>query len=634
MIQKSHCDICKKNLIALSEYILGDEKYVSYKCGHTLVYKLDGKAPLVLTNVKGDKHARDYQVNGIDFIANGAPGNENGFNCILGDQMRIGKTPQFLMALRSKIESERSKGNEDFKCLIILRATNARQWLREYKDWVSTLPLGVYLIEGSKNWIPPGFGCYIISMDTFSADGTCKNCGHALNRHDDITDRCSKGQRTNNHCPCRNPQSAGDSMTDRLLGFGFKVCAVDEAHAFKNTSSKRAKALGAFLKQINQSEITHEVPFHCMLCKHEWTERVTVNVNTMSSDGPIQSVSKTSHCPSCLAVVSQKAAAHVKVTRNCGVVFLTGTAIKNRADELFIPLNIVAPEHFPSLESYRRNWLVQNDKGQWARVNPRRYDQFKSVIAPFYLRREKEDVYKDLPALNRIFTVIEISDGRLKDAYNKVLDRLESKMTMTNFSYFDSIGDLMILRQICGLAKVKFTVDYVETMIYDSDKAKLAIGVHHHSVRDNLKYELSQWGVVKLDGEDNAERKDYLAHKYFEHSPERVMILGMMAAKEGLELLYIPKALVLEREFTAADEEQFEFRFFNPDLELLKQRGYENKRTEIEYIVAKGTIDEFFYDIVEEKRKIFGETLGTNWNLNEDKGSFKNLMERTVSGRL
>lgn len=621
MIVKTSCDICHKNLIALNEYILGDEKFVSYKCGHTLVYKLDGKRTLKLSNVNGTKTARNYQIDGVDFIANGRPGNENGFNCILGDQMRIGKTPQSLMALAS--------AKDKTPVLIVLRATNARQWLREYKDWVSSLPLGVYMIEGSKNWIPPGFDAYIISMDTFSNDGTCKNCGHAMNRHDDL-DMCGHGKKTN-RCPCRKPESNGDSMTDRLLEFGFKVCIVDEAHAFKNTSSKRAKALGSFLREINQSEITHEVPFHCMLCKHEWVERVTINVNTMHSGGPIQSVSKTSNCPSCLAVVSQKAAAHVKVTRNCGVVFLTGTAIKNRADELFIPLNIVAPEKFPSLENYRRTWLEQNEKGQWARVRESRYNDFKKAIAPFYLRREKEDVYTDLPVLNRMYTVITIDDSRLKDAYNQVLDRIESR---NDFSFFNNIGDLMILRRICGLAKVKWTADYVETMIYDSDKAKVAIGVHHHSVRDNLSYELSQFGVCKLDGQDSPEHKDYIAHKYFEHSPERVLILGMMAAKEGLELLYIPKALVLEREFTAADEEQFEFRFYNPDLALLAQRGYPNKRTEIEYILADKTVDKFFHDMVEEKRAIFGETLGTQWSIDSDTQSFKQLIEQTVNQRL
>lgn len=630
MVNKTFCDYCKKPLVFVSEKLMPNQKWVTYTCGHTLVYEVDpAKIQLSLENVNHTKKARYYQIEGVDFIVNGAPGNEGGFNCILGDQMRIGKTPQFLMAIASAMKKDKT-----FTCLIVLRATNARQWLREYKDWVSILPLGVYLIEGSKNWIPPGFSAYIISMDTFSNEGTCKNCGHGMNRHDEMTERCSHNKRKTGkeQCGCCQPESKNDAMTDRLLELNFNVVGVDEAHAFKNTVSKRAKALSAFLKTINRQDVVKDLQIHCVKCDHKWVEKVEIKINVGESE---QKLKKYSTCPQCNNTVYTQQMAHIKAIRKCGVVFLSGTAIKNRADELFIPLNIVAPEKFPSLDNYRRMWLTQDDKGKWSRVAPARFDAFKAAIAPFYLRREKEDVYTDLPKMNRMFTVIDITDERLKTAYNKVLDHMEEQMaSRSNYSFFDSIGDLMILRQICGLAKVKYAADYVDLMFEDSDKSKVAIGVHHHSVRDALKHELASFGVVKLDGDDGPEEKDRLAHKYFEHSPERVMILGMMAAKEGLELLYIPKALVLEREFTAADEEQFEYRFYNPDLDLLAKRGYPNKITEVEYIIAKNTVDEFFYEIVEEKRAIFGETLGTNWDISSDAGSFKSLLERSVSQRL
>ena len=87
----------------------------------------------------------------------------------------------------------------------------------------------------------------------------------------------------------------------------------------------------------------------------------------------------------------------------------------------------------------------------------------------------------------------------------------------------------------------------------------------------------------------------------------------------------------MEREWSSADEEQFEFRFYNPDPDYLKARGLENKVTNVEYVIAKGTIDEFFYDIVEEKRRIFGETIGTNWSLGDDPTTFKELIERTLA---
>lgn len=593
-----NCPICGKTLELESESRLGDEIIKAYKCGHgfsdQILAAMDPNK-LIFESIDGKKKARNYQEAGVEFLLGCGDfesyGEKRGQCAILADQMRIGKTPQSLIATKNLIEQAREKG-ESFPVLVLCRAANIYQWIREVWTWIDNKPDAVWLIQGTKSWVPPGFQVYVCSMDTFSRKG----------------------------------------MSDSLLEFGFKLVIADEAHSFKNTDSQRSQSLTAFLKNIERSTLEQDWDFQCPFCKERWTEKVTINVNTLEAD---KKTTKTSHCPKCFSVCSQSAATHVKVTRNCSIFLLTGTPIKNRADEYFVPLNLVAPERFPSLQNFRRRWLVQDAKGKFSRVAPYAYDAFMKEIAPYVLRREKEDVYKDIPKLNRIFTPIEISDQRLKDAYNKVLDRIETKLTNEgNFNYFTSIGELQILRQICGMAKVNFTADYVETFLMDSDKQKLAIGVHHHSVRDAMRLQLANFGVYYLDGTHSPSEKDRIAHRYFEKAPEQILVLGMMAAKEGIELVYVDTAIVMEREWSSADEEQFEYRFYNPDLGYLKSRGLENKVTNIEYIIAKGTIDEFFYDLVEEKRSIFGETLSKNWDVTSDSTSFKELMERTVAGRL
>lgn len=586
------CPHCNKTLELNYELKLNETQiFKSYKCGHSFTEELNAKHDnLSLTSIDGTKKARNYQVDGVDFIVNGHKDpelnliNPNGFNCLIGDQQRLGKTPQAEMALASVIDDPTK-----FPVLIIVKAINMQQWIRESRTWFSADDLGIFPIVGTKAVIPKGFKCYIISRDTFSRDG----------------------------------------MVDRLLEFGFKICIADEVHGFKNTASKRSQALVAFLKEINKSELTQEIPFVCMMCKNVWNETVTISIQTDTSK-ETKRVSKTSHCPKCYSLQSQSAAAHITVKRNCGIIMLSGTSIKNRASEYFVPLNIMAPDKFPSPEGFKRNWLSYDGK----RILPYRLEEFKKAIAPFVLRREKEDVYKDLPPLNRMFTVIEMTDERLIEAYNKKLDEMEEKMARTNFTYFDNIGDLMILRQIAGVAKVPFCSDYVETCIYDMDKPKIAIGAHHHTVTDSLSYRLKEFGVVKIDGRTPNMEKDRLAHNYFERSPEACLVLGMSAVQEGTELFYISKCVVLERQFTSADEEQFEYRFYNPDLGFLESKGYPNKVTEIEYIIAKKTIDEWWYNMIEEKRLIFGETISNHWDVRADKGSFKKLLEETVSNRL
>jgi len=599
------CPLCHKPLELLEDYPIGNgETMCVYKCGHAFSssqiseQEVQESTKLIYSSLDNAKTARPYQEEGVTFILGRerfqAYGEKRGYSCILADQMRLGKTPQGLLVVRNLFEEERLLNSEDhdFFVLILVRSANVYQWVRECHTWVDNMPDSVWVIKGSKSWIPEGFKIYICSMDTFSRAG----------------------------------------MSDTLLAFGFKLVIADEAHSFKNPDSNRSQALTRFLKTIEESTTLQTLKFTCPFDKTEWEETITINVSTIEET---KRVSKSSRCPHCDGQVAMAAVVKLEIKRNCSVILLTGTPIKNRAEEYFVPLNLVAPDRFPSLQNFRRKWLIQDSAGRWSRVSPLAWDAFQKEIAPFVLRREKEDVYKDIPQLNRIFTPIEISDQRLKDAYNKVLDRIEVKLTNeSNFTYFSSLGELQILRQICGMAKVPWTSDYAETFLMDSSKQKLAIGVHHHAVRDAMALQLANLGVCKLDGEDSSQRKDYIAHKYFETAPEQLLLLGMMAAKEGLELVYIDTALVLEREWSSADEEQFEYRFYNPDQGYLTGRGLANKVTNIEYIVAKGTIDEFFYDLVEEKRRIFGETLSKNWDLTQDPATFKQLMERTVSQRL
>ncbi len=568
------CPIDGKPLVLLTTDTIDSERVKTYKCGHAFASPIPkGLDPesLLYDSVDRIKHAREYQKEGIQFIIN------SGFNCVIGDQMRLGKTPQALLALKNAIV-------ERTPCLTLVRAANTWQWVRENRTWVSDDPLSTFPIEGTKSFIPHGFMNYIVSMDTFSRKG----------------------------------------MMERLREFGFKLVIVDEAHSFKNSSSNRSQALIAFLKDINRTELVHEIPFTCMTCREEWLE--TVIVKTEMGDNT-RRVHKTSYCPKCNSQQSQSAAAHIKTQRTCGCIMLTGTPIKNRADEYFVPLNIVDPTGFPSLERFRRNWLMQDHSGKWSRVNPYAMDQFQKTIAPYVLRREKEDVYTDLPTINRMFTIVEMDDKILKKAYNAVLDRMEREVAQRgSYKFFDNIGDLMILRQICGISKVKWTADYIEASLLDNTK-KIAIGIHHHTVRDALANNLAVFGCTKLSGEDSAEKKDSIMTS-FESSPERTLVINMLAGGVGMDFHYIDDVLILERQWSSADEEQFEFRFYNPD------KSIKDRPTNIEYIIAKGTIDEWFYDLVESKRRIFGETLASQWSLQADSGSFKELMEKTLSHRL
>ena len=308
------------------------------------------------------------------------------------------------------------------------------------------------------------------------------------------------------------------------------------------------------------------------------------------------------------------------------VLFLSGTPIMNRAEEYFVPLNILRPDIFTSLKKFRRDWLEQNSEGKWNRINRWRLDEFRELLAKFVIRREKNQVLKNLPPFRRTFSTINIEDQVLKDLYNKELEKLqEIADEKENYTFFDVEASLMTLRRITGMGKIPFVAEYVDMFFEENATEKLAIGVHHKAVRDDLFYRLQKKGFnpLKFSGEDSDERKNWVIQE--SKKPERrVIIINILAGGTGLNLQHINNALIVERQWNAATEEQFEGRF-NRDGQTLP--------VDVEYMISNWPCDKYFSEMVENKRRICGETLD-GWNFTTDTNAIHDLVENTLRGKV
>ena len=86
------------------------------------------------------------------------------------------------------------------------------------------------------------------------------------------------------------------------------------------------------------------------------------------------------------------------------------------------------------------------------------------------------------------------------------------------------------------------------------------------------------------------------------------MIASTLAAGEGLNLQFCSDAVILERQWNPANEQQVEGRF---------HRFGQLNNVSITYMLASGTIDEYFTELVEIKRAIVAATLDNKeiaWN--------------------
>lgn len=607
---KQNCTICGKTLDLLSENSLLGGKLRNYKCGHSFYERgtngngyhdlelVPATEEIDFTSLNGSKEAYTFQKEGYEFCRNA------NWNCIIADPMGLGKTIQGLLVARN---AKKKDGSLLFKTILgIVKPNTIYQWYEESKEWFDGGLWSTFMIQGTKGFVPPGFRLYLLSMDTLSRKGVLETCKNL------------------------NPD----------------LVIVDECHSFKNTDSNRSQALVAFLQGVSQTEIERDITLTCNLCHKSaelhgtelakpdgfngtWQEKAKIFLNIQNRQSGTVSYRHQSKCPRCQSriVVYQDRMSLDDTERQArGLIMLSGTPIKNRADEYFVPLNLIRPDIFTSQASFRREWLLKSDNGKYERIKPWRLDDFRELTKNFIIRRDKNAVLS-LPPFRRTFETIQIEDERIKVQYNQALKELrKTAEAHSNLNFFDVQENLMTLRRITGMGKVPFAVEYIQEFLESIDDEKIAIGIHHEAVRDNLYYALTEAGIptLKYSGEDSPEQKNRTAKLFQNSDTHRVMVINMIAGGVGLNLQACNNSLTLERQWNAADEEQYEGRFW---------RNGQTRPVNSAYMLAKGTIDTYLTAMVEKKRQICGESLD-GWNFTQDADAISELIEKTLASEL
>ena len=496
---------------------------IFYRCGHFLTEEVKRirDRSVSLSSIDGKMQAYEFQIDGVDFI------DRTGYNGLIVDEMGLGKTIQAELLLKV------AQGY--FKCtLIIVKGSTTWQWLQQHKKWCNSLPLGIFLIQGSKSFIPPGFSCYLIGMDTLS------------------------------RMVSPNTETHGYTVNKFLRDLGIDLIVADEVQCFKNPDSRRSRALVGLIQELG---IEHKI-------------------------------------------------------------FLSGTPIKNRANEYFTVLNLLDPANFPSLQRFERDWLEPDAQGKMSRVKKYKVEEFHSLISKYVIRRKKRDVQKWLPPFRRTFEFVTIEDESIKAVYNQQLAKMQNEAdAKADLSYFDIQDNLMTLRRITGTAKVDWAFDEIQAFLESTEDEKIVVGIHHEVVRDTLYQKLQSVGigVIKISGEDNDRRKFDKVQQFQRDSNSRVAIINMLAGGVGIDGLQnvCSNMICLERQWNAVDEEQFEARI---------DRDGQKFPCTARYPLIPGSIDEYFSAMVEKKRQDVGSTTDKEWNPELTKNDWAELMRQTVRG--
>jgi SNF2 family DNA or RNA helicase len=368
-----------------------------------------------------------------------------------------------------------------------------------------------------------------------------------------------------------------------LINIGFKCIGVDECHKFKDISSQRTKALIKLVAGYDISKPQRYSDFRT-----------------------------------------------VKKTEGQGIphkMFLSGTPIMNRAEEYFPILNLLDPVNFPDFASFKRLWLSDGRIQSW------KLERFKEKTSQYIIRREKTEVLKKLPPFGRNFEIVTIEDEQVKNTYNSELKQFRLEM-LEGMKSMEILGWLTKMRRLTALAKAPHAREWVTNWMEDglinqlvdpTYPLKLNIGVHHEDVVNELYYGLNKYGTLKLTGKDGPFEKQRIVDKFTNEDNFHILVCSMLAGGVGLNIQAAPNLLVLERQWNAANEEQFEARAW---------RDGQKYPVIATYLVAHGTIDQFFNEKVEMKRQICKTTLGDSYDLTSDREGMEDLAWKTINNPL
>jgi len=284
-------------------------------------------------------------------------------------------------------------------------------------------------------------------------------------------------------------------------------------------------------------------------------------------------------------------------------IFISGTPIMNSASEYYTVLNMLRPESWPSRESFCRTWCSFDfGRKRYGGLKPHRREEFFSRTKDYILRRKREDYFKNLPAVQNVLTLLEIDRPEFVNAYEKQQKELADYLQQAEnagMGGFESYGQILAmltkLREIAGIAKVDECAELINSMLDENPDEKILVGVHHKSVAGYLAAKISEHNPAIISGGMNEVRSNEQLRKFQNNASCKVTVASTIAAGEGLDGLQLvcAQGIVLERQWNSAREEQFTGRI---------HRNLQTKPVTMNYLIARGSIDEWMSDLVERKR--------------------------------
>lgn len=298
------------------------------------------------------------------------------------------------------------------------------------------------------------------------------------------------------------------------------------------------------------------------------------------------------------------------------VLELTGTPVVNNNEDLIQQLRIMDRlEDFGGYHKFKERYCAGDNKSSHVK-------ELNFYLNKFcFFRRQKKDVLKWLPEKTRMYLTTDIDNMKeYKTAERDVIKYLKDWKQADDDKIQRALrGAIMvkmgILKQISSKGKVKAATEMIHSVIDGEDGQKLIVFCFLKQVVQELKEEFP--GAVSVTGDDNAEQKQHAVDSFQNDPKTKLIILNYKSGGTGLTLTASSNVLFIEFPWTYADCCQAEDR--------AHRNGQKNAVT-CTYMLGKGTIDEYMYNLIQTKKDIANGVTGTIDNVEEKQESKSEML--------
>jgi SWI/SNF-related matrix-associated actin-dependent regulator 1 of chromatin subfamily A len=295
-----------------------------------------------------------------------------------------------------------------------------------------------------------------------------------------------------------------------------------------------------------------------------------------------------------------------KVPADGAVLLLTGTALLNRPVELLAQLQILGkleevtgPAKNPAGKFlFRYCGAEKNRYGTTFKGSTNEAELQTRLRSSCFVRRLRKDA---LGMNDTVRIPLTLSLNGDLDAYRRAEKDFGSYLTengKVNSGDAEAIRQLTELRKLAGLAKVPSTIEWIENWLTSNDKS-IVVFAWHVAVQQALVAHFGCPSILAGQSTDKTEA----AKEIFQAKGSRVIVLSILAAKEGHTLTAASDVLFVEQPWNPGVQQQAEDR--------TNRIGQEAAQCFATSLLAEDTVDEMVYELIESKRAVIKAVMDT-----------------------